>query len=118
MRRIDIHTHFHCLDYVKRLYGRSALPRTVLDGGTYVVQCAPAVAIPSLPIFRDMEEKLRDMDRLGVDVSVLSHGLPLGPDVLGGYEADEWARRINDELARIIQAYPGRFLGLGTIGFG
>jgi len=44
----------------------------------------------------DMEEKLRDMDQMQIGVSVLSHGLPLGPDVLGGEEADEWAMRILD----------------------
>jgi predicted TIM-barrel fold metal-dependent hydrolase len=26
--------------------------------------------------------------------------------------------RINDELARIVAAYPGKFVGFGTIGFG
>ena len=55
------------------------------------------------------------MDRLGVDVSVLSHGLPLGPDVLGA-EADEWAMRINDDLARVVQTYPAKFIAFGTSG--
>jgi predicted TIM-barrel fold metal-dependent hydrolase len=66
----------------------------------------------------DMEAKLRDMNELQIDVSLLSHGLPLGPDVLFGEEADEWAMRVNDELARIIQTYPGKFIGLGSLGFG
>lgn len=118
MRRIDIHTHFQCLDFVKHLQGRSALPRTILEGGTYAVQCASGFRVPSLPKMVDMEEKLRDLDTMKIAVSALSHGLPLGPDVLGGQEADEWAMRINDDLARIIQAYPGKFIGLGSIGFG
>lgn len=118
MRRIDIHTHFQCIDFVKHLQGRSALPRAILDGGTYVTRCAPAFNVPSVPTLLHLDEKLRDLDQLKIDVSVLSHGLPLGPDVLGGDEADEWAQRINDDLARIIQLYPGKFLGLGSIGFG
>jgi predicted TIM-barrel fold metal-dependent hydrolase len=65
-----------------------------------------------------MEAKLSDMDDMGIDVAVLSHGIPFGADVLGGDEADDWATRINDDLARIIATYPGKFLGLGTIGFG
>lgn len=116
--RIDIHTHFQCLDFVKHLQGRSTLPRTILEGGIYTIQCASGLHIPSLPKIVDMDEKLRDTDKMKIDVSVLSHGLPLGPDVLGGQEADEWAMRINDDLARIIQAYPGKFIGLGSIGFG
>jgi predicted TIM-barrel fold metal-dependent hydrolase len=118
MRRIDIHTHFHCLDFVKHLQGRSTLPRTLLERGSYVIECAHGLSIPSLPTLVDMEEKLRDMDQMYIDVAVLSHGLPLGPDVLDAQEADEWAMRINDDLARIIQTYPGKFLGLGSIGFG
>src|SRR5215472_10802153 len=94
--RIDVHTHFQSLDFIKHLQGRNTLPKTPLDGGTYAVQCAPGLHLPSLPQMVDMEEKLRDMDQMQIGVSVLSHGLPLGPDVLGGKEADEWAMRILD----------------------
>jgi predicted TIM-barrel fold metal-dependent hydrolase len=116
--RIDVHSHFQCLDYVKHLVGRTALPRTLVEGGTYVIQCAAGLNIPSVPKILDMEEKLRDMDDLKINVAVLSHGIPLGPDALGRQEADDWAARINDDLARIISTYPRRFAGLGTIGFG
>jgi predicted TIM-barrel fold metal-dependent hydrolase len=71
--------------------------------------------VPSLPEIVDVEAKLDAMDRLGADASVLSHGLPLGPDILGG-EADDWAARINDDLARVVNAYPGRFIGFGSLG--
>ena len=118
MPRIDIHTHFQCLDFVKHLLGRSAFPRSVLDGGTYAVECAAGFRVPALPKIIDMDAKLRDLEAMDIAVSVLSHGLPLGPDVLGGTEADDWAMRINDDLARIVAAYPGKFVGFGTIGFG
>jgi predicted TIM-barrel fold metal-dependent hydrolase len=116
MPRIDIHTRFQCLDFVKHLLGRRAFPRSVLDGGTYAVECA--FRVPALAKIIDMDAKLRDLEAMDIAVSVLSHGLPLGPDVLGGAEADDWAKRINDDLARIIAAYPGKFVGFGTIGFG
>jgi predicted TIM-barrel fold metal-dependent hydrolase len=73
--------------------------------------------VPSLPQIVDIEAKLDAMDRLGVDVSVLTHGLPLGPDILGA-EADDWAMRINDDLARIVDTYPGSFIGFGSLGLG
>jgi len=38
--------------------------------------------------------------------------------VLGNREADDWAKRINDNLAAIIDRFPEKFIGLGTIGFG
>jgi hypothetical protein len=118
MPRIDIHTHFQCLDFVKHLLGRSTFPRSVLDGGTYAVECAAGFRVPALPKIIDMDAKLRDLEAMDIAVSVLSHGLPIGPDVLGGAEADDWAMRINDDLARIVAAYPGKFVGFGTIGFG
>jgi predicted TIM-barrel fold metal-dependent hydrolase len=116
--RIDVHTHFQCLDFIKHLGGRSRLPKTVLDGGTYVIECAAGLKIPAFPKMIDMEKKLRDMEDLRIDVASLSHGIPFGPEVLGGREADEWAMRINDNLAGIIAEYPAKFVGLGSIGFG
>lgn len=115
--RIDVHTHFLCLDFVKHMQGRSALPRTVLEGGAYFVNCGQGLNLPTVPKIVEVDEKLRDMEAMQVDVSVLSHGIP-GPDVLGGQEADDWARRINDHLAGIIEQHPDRFLGWGSIGFG
>ena len=116
--RIDVHTHFQSLDYIKHLLGRSGFPRSIRDGGTYVVQCASGLNVPALPKIIDMDKKLRDMEDMKIDVAALSHGLPCGPDLLGGQEADEWAIRINDDLARIIADYPGKFVAFGSIGFG
>ena len=115
--RVDVHSHFQSVEFLRYLLGRSGLPRAVREGGTYVVDCGAGLRVPSLPEIVDVEAKLDAMDRLAVDVSVLTHGLPLGPDVLGA-EADDWAMRINDDLARIVQAYPGKFIGFGSLGLG
>jgi predicted TIM-barrel fold metal-dependent hydrolase len=118
MMRIDIHTHFQSLAYVEHLHNRSSLPRAVLDGDMRVIQCGSGVNVPALPMMLDMDVKLHEMDALGIDLAVLSHGIPLGPDALGGAEADDWAAWINDDLARRIACHPDRFFGFGTIGFG
>lgn len=112
-----MHTHFLSLPFIKHLQGRSSLPRTVLEGGVYVIDCAQGWRLPTVPNIVDMEVKLADTAEMGIDVSVLSHGIP-GPEVLAEDEADDWASRMNDDLARIIDAYPGQFLGFGNIGFG
>jgi predicted TIM-barrel fold metal-dependent hydrolase len=116
--RIDTHTHFQSLAYIKHLHDRSALPSAALDGGNYVIHCGAGVNVPALPRMLDMSEKLRNMDASGIDIAVLSHGIPLGPDALGGSEADDWAACINDDLAKIVACHADRFVGLGTIGFG
>jgi hypothetical protein len=43
--RIDVHTHFQSLDFIKHLQGRSTLPKTLLEGGMYAVQSAPGVRV-------------------------------------------------------------------------
>jgi len=116
--RIDVHTHFQCLDFIKHLEGRSRLPKTIQDGGTYAIQCAAGLNIPALPKIIDMDKKLREMEDMKIDFAVLSHGIPFGPDVFSGREADYWAERINDNLAEIIDRYAGKFVGFGSLGFG
>jgi predicted TIM-barrel fold metal-dependent hydrolase len=115
--RIDVHTHFLSLDFLKHLQGRAALPRTVLEGGVYVVECAPGLRYPSAPNILDMDVKLKDCDAIGIQLNGLSIAIP-GPDLLGGDEADDWAARINDDLAGIVERYPRRFVGFGSVGFG
>lgn len=114
---IDVHSHFMSLSFVRHLQGRPAYPVTSTEGDLYVTDCAPGLSIRHGRPILDTSWKLRDMAAEGIDVAVLSHGLP-GPDLLGGAEADEWARRINDELASTIAGGSGRFAGWGCLGFG
>lgn len=63
----------------------------------------------------DPEWIIRDMDAHGVDVMVLCT-IP----VLFSYWAKpedclEWSRFLNDHLAEVVQKYPRRFIGLGTV---
>jgi len=113
--RVDVHSHFQSVEFVRHLLGTTRLPCAIEERGTYIVDCGSGLRVPSLPELVDVERKLDAMDRLGIDVSVLSHGLPLGPDVLGS-QADEWAMRINDDLARIVLTYPEKFIGFGSLG--
>ena len=115
--RIDIHTHFVCVDFTKHLRGRSVYPSNVLEGGTYFTNCAPGFRTPVLSKAVDLEVKLRDVAEMNVDLSVLSHAVP-GPEVLGGEDADYWASRVNDHLAGLIADYPVKFFGWGSLGFG
>ena len=62
-----------------------------------------------------LEERIADMDRLGVDMQLLT--------VYGDYNHYEWdlehtknvARQCNDEIASMVDDHPDRFIGLGTI---
>ena len=115
--RIDIHSHLMSVAFLGHLQGRDALPTAVRDAQGFIAHCAPLLSLPYRAPILSAEAKLADMDAAGIDLAVLSHGLP-GPHVLGGAEADSWAARINDELAVIAAAHPGRFAGWGSLGFG
>ena len=115
--RIDVHTHIFFKEFAEYLLGRSSLPNAVRDGGTYVTNCSSTFSVQSPPGHMELDAKLASMERMGTDVSVLTHGIP-GPELLGGSEADDWASRINDYLAGIVAQYPGKLQALGSIGFG
>jgi predicted TIM-barrel fold metal-dependent hydrolase len=114
---VDVHSHLMSLSFVRHLQGRPVPPVTRVEGDLFVTDCAPGLSIRHGAPILDVGHKLRDMDADGIDVAVLSHGLP-SPDLLGGAEADAWAGRINDELAGIVAAHPARFAAWGSLGFG
>ena len=53
--RIDVHSHFIDLDFIKHLEGRISLPSSALDGGTYFTTCAEGFRMPALPRIVDMD---------------------------------------------------------------
>jgi len=115
--RIDIHSHLMNVAFLEHLRGRDTLPTATLKADGYITHCAPMLSLPYGPPILSIEAKLADMDAAGIDLAVLSHGLP-GPHLLGGAQADRWAARINDELAAVTAAQPGRFAGWASLGFG
>ena len=68
-----------------------------------------------VPMLTEPEQRLRDMDRMGVDVQAISVAPPqyyywAQPDL-----GRRLARMLNDNLARIVASHPDRFVGLGTV---
>ena len=61
------------------------------------------------------EERLADMDSLGVDVHVLSTYVGFYNYHLPADVARASSRAINDEIAEMVRARPNRFAGLGTL---
>ena len=115
--RIDIHSHLMSAAFLEHLRGRDTLPTAVRNPDGYITHCAPQFSLRYRPPILNVDAKLADMDAAGIDLAVLSPALP-GPAVLGGTQADRWAARINDELAVITAAYPGRFAAWASLGFG
>lgn len=82
-------------------------PSTRAYNTEHIPEVMPGLTLPDV--------RLRDMDRMGVDVQAISVMPPqyfywTEPD-LGG----RLARMVNDHLSEIVRAHPDRFVGLGTL---
>jgi aminocarboxymuconate-semialdehyde decarboxylase len=112
---IDVHAH---------LYPRAFMEELAAAGPPYGVSLT-ADAPPFLcfegirfwryaPAFHDETLRLAELDRAGVDRQVLSLGPPMlswAPPELGL----RLARLFNDEIAKLVRAYPDRFLGFAAV---
>ena len=64
--------------------------------------------------FYDVDRRLAAMDAAGVDLQVLS----IGPPMLGWADPPlgaRLARLLNEEVARVVERHPGRFVGLAAV---
>lgn len=118
MRSIDIHAHltpqcfwrategggdWHTISREKDARGRQC----AIVGGRRQVLPPRARWTP--------EERLADMDSLGVDVQVVSPYVGLYNYQLDAAIALATSRALNDEIAEMTRAWPQRFAGLGTL---
>jgi aminocarboxymuconate-semialdehyde decarboxylase len=116
--RIDVHNHIFPKELVKRLEKRSEYPFARPGKGRLGLHCCDNLTIQNFESFADMSKKLEDMDRVGVDVCILSVNLP-GPELaMNPAEADELARIANDGIAEAVALHPKRFWGMASLGYG
>lgn len=119
MRIIDLENHFFTTEYIQYLRKRKDPPRETegKDGLTmwYTdVLCSPRGFDMEKKLLDLGEDRLKEMDAHGIDIQVLS----LSPPGVQCFEPEEgraWARKVNDELSRVVKQYPDRFIGLACI---
>ncbi|HEY8486297.1 MAG TPA: amidohydrolase family protein [Limnochordales bacterium] len=113
---IDLHTHAYpegYLEFLARLGDRA--PRRPVrgsDGRWYWQEAGGLSPVP--PGFYDLQARLQDMDRWGVDVqcvSLTTPGLYWAPP----QEAAALARVVNDGLAEMARACPGRLVPVASL---
>jgi predicted TIM-barrel fold metal-dependent hydrolase len=116
--RIDVHNHIFPKELTKRLEKRSEYPFARPGNGRLGLHCCDNLTIQNFESFADMGKKLEDMDRVGVDVCILTVNLP-GPELaMKPAEADELARIANDGVAEAVALHPKRFWGMASLGYG
>jgi len=112
--RIDVHNHVYSKDLINLLEKRSDYPYTRPGEG---LLCCKGLSIPRFESFHNMSLKLEEMDKVGIDIAILSINLP-GPELAGGKAAEELARIGNDAIAEMVAAHPKRFWGVASLGYG
>ena len=112
--RIDIHAHVVDRAYLEDLVNDAGLVAQPAPGGqTLLRKQGHTVAWYREPMF-DIESRLREMDRLGIAMRILSLSTPNVYEWRGARQV-EAARRMNDVTAGLCRAHPGRFGGLGSL---
>ncbi len=121
MKKIDFEAHFVTRDYVRAMEQQKGYPRYVVDEQTknrrlyYTDDVGEPLGDLLLNKLLDVgEERLKDMDKAGVDVQVLSLTSP-GVEQFDPSMGTELAAGINDELYSIVQNYPTRFEGYAAL---
>jgi 5-carboxyvanillate decarboxylase len=119
MKIIDLENHFFTEDYVHYLRSRKVPPRETKqeDGLTMWyndVLCSPRGFEMENKLLDLGESRLKEMDEKGITIQALSLSPP-GVQCFEPAEGTTWARKINDELAKVVKRHPDRFVGLACI---
>src|SRR5438105_3941649 len=115
--RIDIHCHY--LNQAVAAKVAHLNPAQYEPSVTYANAFTREVNVKQirdrLPKLSTIETRLKDMDRMGIDVQAVS---PAPNQCYYWTEPElgvELSRKVNDRLAEIVASWPARFVALGTV---
>ncbi|MFC1910172.1 amidohydrolase family protein [Chloroflexota bacterium] len=119
MKIIDLETHFFTNDYIEYIRNRKEPPRETVNKDNLFMWYNNELYSPrTFEIDNRMldmgEGRLKDMDKHGVAIHVLS----LSPPGVQAFDADDgvaWARRLNGELAEVVKQHTDRYAGMACI---
>jgi predicted TIM-barrel fold metal-dependent hydrolase len=121
MKKIDFETHFVTNEYVKAMKENKGYPRYGEDPKTknrrlyYTPDVGEPLRDALLNKVLDLGEgRIRDMDKAGVDVQVLSLTAP-GVEQFEPAMGTALAKETNDTLYGAIQKHPGRYIGFAAL---
>jgi predicted TIM-barrel fold metal-dependent hydrolase len=113
--KFDLHTHYYPESFFQMI--RDLPSEFSFDKdptGRTIIKFRSARFFGITAPMSDPEKRLEDMDRVGIDVEVLSLSTP---NVFFAGDEDEVriARTVNDAYAELIAAHPSRFHGFASI---
>ncbi len=112
--KIDIHAHVVEPDYIEDLRTLLKLDLEKTDDGKTLFRHRGFTVAWSRPDMFDIDHRLREMDRKGIDIRVLSLSTP-SVYPWHGQKQIEVTRASNDALARLCKRHPDRFIGFASL---
>src|SRR5256712_5853802 len=115
MRKFDLHTHYYPPIYfeeIRELPSEFAFDKS--PSGQTIITYRGARFFGVTPPMTDVTKRLEDMDRVGIDVEVVSLSTP-NVFFADSNRQPEIARIVNDAYAELIAKHPNRFKGFASI---
>ncbi len=114
-RKLDLHTHYYPESFFQKI--RETQSEFSFDKdptGRTIIKYRGARFFGITPPMTDVAKRIEDMDRVGIDVEVVSLSTPnvFFADAKGQPEV---ARMVNDSYAELIAKHPRRFKGFASI---
>src|ERR1700682_1013068 len=114
-RKLDLHTHYYPEVYFQKI---RALPSEfsfdISPSGQTIITYRGARFFGVTPPMTDVAKRLEDMDRVRIDVEVVSLSTP-NVFFTDAEHQPGIARMVNDAYAELIARYPARFKGFASI---
>ena len=115
MAKLDLHTHFYTERYFQTIRD---LPSEFSFGaspsGQTIITYRDARFFGVTPAMTDVSKRIEDMDRVGIDVEVVSLSTP-NVFFTDAKHQPAVARMVNDSYAELIAHHPKRFKGFASI---
>ena len=111
IKKLDLENHYYDISSVEALQARTEYPYWTKEDNT--IHWVEGIAMCQNKFYENLLDfaklRLTSMDALGIEKAVLS--LAPGIDYLPAEEAIPACKAANDACYRVMQEYPGRFLG-------
>jgi aminocarboxymuconate-semialdehyde decarboxylase len=114
---IDLHTHFIPCEFIEQVRHGRAIGNVIsqIRAGQEWLIHQEGYRYPAMPELWDLDAKLRLMDRLGIDISVLSLQPALFFYWLEAGPVQKFCQQTNEALAEIVARSDGRLYGMATV---
>jgi aminocarboxymuconate-semialdehyde decarboxylase len=113
--KLDLHTHFYTDAFFQTIRDLpSEFSFGTSSSGQTIITYRGARFFGITPAMTDVSKRIEDMDRVGIDVEVVSLSTP-NVFFTGAQHQPAVARMINDSYAELIAQHPKRFKGFASI---